>query len=66
MTQYVKLILYTIQWCQQHTVMPPVDKFQCILFLHHHHNCFTALFPGPPRWAGAQKRTSGLYGARED
>jgi len=20
-----------------------------------HHNCFTALFPGPPRWAGARR-----------
>jgi len=22
---------------------------------HHHHNRFTALFPGPPRWAGARR-----------
>ena len=25
----------------------------CIIH-HHHHNCFTALFPGPPRWVGAR------------
>ena len=23
--------------------------------LHHHHNCFMALFPGPPGWAGAKR-----------
>ena len=23
--------------------------------LHHHHNRFTALFPGPPGWAGARR-----------
>ena len=32
-------------------------------YLLHHHNRFTALFPGPP---GCKNRTSGLYGARED
>jgi len=32
----------------------------------HHHNRFTALFPGLPGWAGARRETSGLYGARED
>ena len=33
-----------------------------------HHNCSTALFPGPSGlWVSqSQKRTSGLYGARED
>jgi len=24
-------------------------------WFHHHHNRFTALFPGPPRWAGARR-----------
>ena len=30
-----------------------------------HHNRFTALFPGTTRVSRCQKRTSGLYGARE-
>ena len=30
-----------------------------------HHNRFTAIFPGPPRWAGA-RREYGLYRPRED
>jgi len=29
------------------------------------HNRFTALFPGPPRWAGARTELLGLYGARK-
>jgi len=31
-----------------------------------YHNRFTALFLGPPGWAGARWETSGLYGAREN
>ena len=26
-----------------------------LLSYHNHHNRFTALFPGPPRWAGARR-----------
>ena len=33
---------------------------------HHRHNRFTALFSGTTRVSRCQKRTSGLYGARED
>jgi len=27
----------------------------CWIFMYHHHKCFTALFPGPPGWAGARR-----------
>jgi len=30
-------------------------KFDSFLNWSHHHNHFTALFPGPPGWAGARK-----------
>jgi len=30
------------------------------------HNHFTALFPGPPGWAGARRELLDFYGARED
>jgi len=26
-----------------------------LIYLNHHHNHFTALFPGPPGWAGARR-----------
>ena len=26
------------------------------IFIHHNHNRFTALFPGPPGWAGARRK----------
>jgi len=32
----------------------------------HHHNRFTALFPGPPKWAGARRELLDFYDARED
>jgi len=36
-----------------------------LLLTADNHNRLTALFLGPAGWAGA-RRTSGLYGARED
>jgi len=33
---------------------------------HHHHNRFTALYSGTTWVSRCQKRTSGLYGARQD
>jgi len=38
----------------------------CILHIPPHHNRFTALFSGTTRVSWCQKRTYGLYGARED
>jgi len=31
-----------------------------------HHNRFTALFPGPPWWAGARRELLDFYGTSED
>jgi len=42
---------YTLQW----TTTP-----------HHNHNCFYGPFSGITQVSQCQKRTSGLYGARED
>jgi len=36
------------------------------MLFSYHHNRFMALFPGPHRVSRCQKRTSRLYGARED
>ena len=30
-------------------------RIHCMTVPHHHHNRFTALFPGPARWAGARR-----------
>jgi len=32
---------------------------------HHHHNCFTSLFPGPPGWAGARRELLDFMVQRE-
>jgi len=34
--------------------------------IHHHHNRFTAILPGPPGWASAKRELLDFYGARED
>jgi len=34
--------------------------------VHHRHNRFTARFSGTTQMSRCQKRTAGLYGARED
>ena len=39
----------------------------CTGSVSHTHNCFTAIFPGLPRWAGARRNLLlDFYGARED
>jgi len=53
----------TVKWYAMATHCYVINKFKKAE--PHHHNHFTALFSGTARVSWCQKRTSGLYGARE-
>jgi len=43
-------------WCDDLDLLSvPRKMWYDKIRYHHHHNCFTDLFPGPPGWAGARR-----------
>jgi len=46
-------VCYERRWC--YNLVNASTYLLCMLVPHHHHNRFTALFPGPPGWAGARR-----------
>jgi len=61
--QVLVLALCLIDWLMTNLLCCKSKLQRCELA---HHNHFTALFPGPPGWAGARRELTGLYGAMED
>jgi len=64
MAKFYKVPLLLMCWCAC-----AVKKLvsHCLFITHPHtHNRFMALFAGTTRVSRCQKRTSGLYGAREN
>jgi len=50
-----KIHVTVVWWVTEEDARVPQRSYLYCLHIIKHHNCFAALFPGPPGWAGARR-----------